>query len=144
LYELARHIATRRDLDDIAAIRANMSFGLPKQCDQLARISARYGFERVPVDATLSLSGRLHRLGENILISMMVLARNAASLRADSLLRDRTLAYLSRQTLEQRYAPESASRIQPRKLTLPGSEPSRVPLHVADLEEHVIPPTLPA
>jgi hypothetical protein len=42
-------------------------------------------------------------LGENILISMMVLARNAAALRADVLRRDRTLVFLSRRELRRRY-----------------------------------------
>ena len=37
------------------------------------------------------------------LISMMVLARNAAALRADVLRRDRTLVFLSRRELRRRY-----------------------------------------
>jgi hypothetical protein len=45
----------------------------------------------------------LHWFGENILISMIVLAQNASALRADTLWRDRTLVVLSRQTLQRRY-----------------------------------------
>jgi cytochrome b561 len=45
----------------------------------------------------------MHRLGENIFISMMVLAHNAAALRADTLWRDRTLVFLSRSRLQERY-----------------------------------------
>ena len=45
----------------------------------------------------------MHWFGENILISMMVLARNAAALRADVLWRNRTLVFLSRRELRRRY-----------------------------------------
>jgi hypothetical protein len=55
------------------------------------------------------LSQRLHRFGENILISMTVLARNAAALRADTLWRDRALVLLSRQRLQRRYGDRPAA-----------------------------------
>jgi hypothetical protein len=45
----------------------------------------------------------MHWFGENILISMIVLTHNATALRADTLWRDRTLVFLSRQTLRTRY-----------------------------------------
>jgi hypothetical protein len=44
-----------------------------------------------------------HWFGENILISMIVLTRNAAAFRADTLRRDRTLVFLSRRELRRRY-----------------------------------------
>jgi hypothetical protein len=103
LRELVRHLAARPDLADVRAIRGNMSLGSAERSDQIARLVARYGFERVPPAGPPKLSERVHRLGENILISMLVIARNAAALRTDTLRRDRVMVYLSRQALEQRY-----------------------------------------
>jgi hypothetical protein len=80
-----------------------MSLGSAERSDQVARLVARYGFERIPPAGPPKLSERVHRLGENILISMLVIARNAAALRTDTLRRDRVMVYLSRQALEQRY-----------------------------------------
>jgi hypothetical protein len=45
----------------------------------------------------------LIRLGENILISLIVLAQNADALRVDTLRRTRVPIYISRQTLEQKF-----------------------------------------
>jgi hypothetical protein len=42
-------------------------------------------------------------LCENIFISLIVLARNQAALRRDTLRRGRTRAFMSRKVLEQRY-----------------------------------------
>ncbi len=103
LAELARYLSQRPDLDDITAIRGNMSLGSKQRSNQMARIAARFGFERVPPSGPLSFGERLHRFGENILISMLVMAHNSGALRADTLWRDRTLTYLSRAVLEQRY-----------------------------------------
>jgi YkoP domain len=103
LRELAKYLTARRDLDDVAAIRANMTFGSGDQCDQSARMSERYGFERAPARPLPSLRGRLHRFGENILISLMVIARNSPAFRLASLRRERTLVYLSRRKLQSRF-----------------------------------------
>jgi hypothetical protein len=108
LLELTGFLRERADLDDVRAIRGNLVLGSKERSSQIARIAARYGFERVARSAPLSVGERLHRFGENILISMLVFARNPGSLRADTLWRDRTLTYLSRRRLEQRYV----SRIQ--------------------------------
>jgi hypothetical protein len=101
--ELARHLAVRPDLDDVRAIRGNMGLGSAERSDQVARLVGRYGFERIQPASPPKLGERMHRLGENILISMLVIARNATALRTDTLLRDRVMVYLSRQSLEQRY-----------------------------------------
>jgi hypothetical protein len=103
LHHLAEYLAARPDLDDIKAIRANMGFGTSQQGQQLARISGRYGFEPAPKSGSVSWGAAIHRFGENILISLMVLARNAAALRRDSLWRDRIEVFLSRQTLDKRF-----------------------------------------
>ena len=108
LLELARHVAERKDLDDIRAIRGNLVLGSKARSAQIARIAARYGFERVRSTIPLPFGQRLHQFGENILISMLVLARNPSTLRSDTLWRDRTLTFLSRRTLEQRYREHQA------------------------------------
>jgi hypothetical protein len=101
LRELARYLAERRDLDNVLAIRANLSLASGERSHQLARITARFGFERLA--ASRPQSGRLHRLGENILISLMVIAYNATAFRLDSLRRDRVPVYMSRRMLTSRF-----------------------------------------
>jgi len=49
------------------------------------------------------LGERLHRFGDNILISLMVLAQNSVALRADTLRRVRVPIYLSRRGLAARF-----------------------------------------
>ena len=103
LQELAGFLDTRSDLDDVIAICANMTFQPAERSAQLTRFVARFGFERIAAASSRSFRQQIHWFGENILISMMVLARNAAALRADTLRRDRTLVFLSRRELRRRY-----------------------------------------
>jgi hypothetical protein len=103
LRELARYLASRPDLDDVAIIRCNMGLGVPEQSAQVVRLIARYGFEQAPGGAAATMGERLRRFGENILISLMVWVHNAAALRRDTLRRGRTEVFLSRRLLEQRY-----------------------------------------
>ncbi len=106
LRELAHHLTQRSELDDVRAFRVILSLGVASQRHQLLRIMGRYGFEMIAMREASSLAQRVHRLGENILISMMVLARNPMALRRDSLWRERVAVYLSRRSLEGRYGPE--------------------------------------
>lgn len=103
LRELAHFLQSRPGLDDVAAICGNMTFEPSYRSAQLAHFIARFGFEQVAVRRARSLGQEIHRFGENIFISMMVLARNAAALRADTFWRDRMLMFLSRQKLQSRY-----------------------------------------
>jgi hypothetical protein len=103
LRELARHLAGRTDMDDVVAIRANVALGAAARSGKISRILLRFGFEIVPQQDSPSLVRRINQYSENILVSLMVLARNAIALRRDTLVRDRVVAYLSRRTLEQRY-----------------------------------------
>jgi hypothetical protein len=118
LHHLAEYLAARPHLDDSKAIRANMGFGRSQQGQQLARISGRYGFESAPKSGSVSRGAAIHRFGENVLISLMVLARSTAALRRDSLWRDRTEVFLSRQTLDERFKSSLNGR---------GSRPDRGP-----------------
>jgi YkoP-like protein len=103
LRDLAHFLETRPDLDDVKAICGNMAFAPTERSAQLTRFVGRFGFEKVAMSSSQSLRRRMHWFGENILISMIVLAHNATALRADTLWRDRTLVFLSRQTLRRRY-----------------------------------------
>lgn len=103
LRELAHFLQTEPALDDVTAICGNMTFEPSYRSAQLAQFVSRFGFEKVAVRQSRTLGKQMQRLGENIFISMMVLARNAAALRADTLWRDRTLVFLSRRRLQDRY-----------------------------------------
>lgn len=103
LRELARYLAARPDLDDVKLVRCTMAFGGPERNRQMVRLIGRYGFEPVPAVARATMRERAHRFGENILISLMVLVRNAAALRRDTMRRGRTQVFLSRQVLQRRY-----------------------------------------
>jgi len=104
LRELARYLASRPDLGDVAVICGDAPSATQSQSEQLARIMAHYGFETIVEPEHLPLGERLHRLGENILISMIVFARNAGALRPDTLARVRVPIYLSRRILEKNFA----------------------------------------
>jgi hypothetical protein len=103
LQELCRFLSEHREYDNVVAIVATMGFGDAAQADQIARIAARYGFEQMPAAGPPSARERLHQFGENILISLLVLAQNPLALRANTLRRARTRVVMSRSRLEQRY-----------------------------------------
>jgi len=103
LRKLAAFLDTHRDFDDVIAICANLSLEPAERSTQLVRFVSRFGFERIAAASSRSFRQQVHWFGENILISMMVLARNAAALRVDTLRRDRTLVFLSRRELQRRY-----------------------------------------
>ena len=103
LRRLARHLASRPDLDDISLVRCTMMFASGERDDQMVRMIRRYGFELVPPTTTVTLGERARRLGENVLISLIVWAGNTAALRRDTLRRGRTRVFMSRKVLEQRY-----------------------------------------
>jgi hypothetical protein len=103
LCELAHYLAERPDLADLAIVCADVPSATKSQSGQLARIMAHYGFETIAEVGHLPFGERLHRFGENILISLIVLAHNAGALRPDTLSRVRVPIYLSRQALQKRF-----------------------------------------
>jgi hypothetical protein len=104
LQELAQHLAARTDTGDIAAVRAVAALGADARNEKITRILSRFGFEIVlKLEPPPSLQQQIRRLGENILISLMVLTYNASALRRDTLRRGRVPAYLSRRALDERY-----------------------------------------
>jgi YkoP domain len=115
LRELALYLIARPDLTSVVALRANMSFGSAEQSEQITRIAARYGFEAAGPAEPATMAGRLHRYGENVLISLMVIARNTAAFRFQSLRRNRTPVYMSRRKLESRFRSTDGDRPQGRR-----------------------------
>lgn len=102
LRELACYLCSNPKFQDIRAIRAMLAFGAAKDTTRLIQMSSRYGFEPLAAGDVPALSP-LHLLGENLLISLMVLARNKEALRLDSVRRVRIPVFLSRSTLERRF-----------------------------------------
>jgi hypothetical protein len=104
LGELAAFVASRPALEDIVAVGGNMVFGSTQQTQVVAHLAARYGFVRAVDPAPRgTISQRLHVLGENILISMIVISYNPAAFRADCFRRDRVPVYLHRTELMRRF-----------------------------------------
>ncbi len=103
LRELAQYVRAHRDLDDVAAVGANLAQGTHEQRAQLTNIMRRFGFAPPADLAAFGSDAVLRRFGENILISFMVMAQNPVALRADTLRRDRTLLFMSRTALLDRY-----------------------------------------
>lgn len=105
LQQLAAYLDANPDLDDVAALRADMRLGTAEQGAQLVRLMGRYGFE--PAAEVIRLgywqSSSLHRYGENILIFLLILATNPVAVGTPVLRRDHKLVYLSRAALERRY-----------------------------------------
>ena len=80
------------------ALRSNMSFDA-----QLRLVTARHRFEPFAAARTRLPRQRRHHFGEDILILLMVLARNALALHAGALWPDRITIFLTCQTLQRRY-----------------------------------------
>ncbi len=113
LCELSDFLNSRQDFHDVIAICGDLSLEPSWRSAQLKRFVARFGFEPVAASQSWSLSRRAHWLGQNILISMMVLAHNAGALRADTFWRDRVPVFLSRRALDRRYG--SRHKKQPKQ-----------------------------
>lgn len=110
LRDLARYLATDSQVHDVVAIRADLRLGAANFNAKLARITAHYGFEALRTER--DSAGALHRLGESILIFLLLLAANPAAIRLPTLSREHKLAYLSRAMLERRYAFDLDSQVR--------------------------------
>jgi hypothetical protein len=95
LKKLERYLACHPEFDSVAALTAVVGLRAAEHGDQIARMAQRYGFESRPAGS----GGRLHSLGENILMLLLVLATNPASARLSVLRRGRIEMYLSRKAL---------------------------------------------
>jgi len=131
---LASYLKQREAVADVVAICADMRLTTARRRNQLARITTRLGFEAVH-DPQVGRPGALRRVGENILMFLLVLATNPLALRGSVLLRDHQRVYLSRAALEQRYG--SAPRAHERSVA---SERCAVPRAAPSLHEPLASP----
>jgi YkoP domain len=103
LRELARHLG-QRDLEQVVAVCADLRLATARQSQQLTRIVARYGFEPAK-GSRAGRPGPARRLGENILMVLLVLATNPIALRAAVLRRDHSRVVISRARLMRLHRP---------------------------------------
>lgn len=104
LEELATFVVRNAALEDIAAVGGKMMFGSTEQTQLVAHFAERYGFVRAIESAPdRPIADWLHLVGENILISMIVIAQNPAAFRTDFFHRDRVRVYLRRAELLRRF-----------------------------------------
>ncbi|WGR93926.1 hypothetical protein MTX26_30695 [Bradyrhizobium sp. ISRA443] len=104
LEELATFVASNPALEDITAVGGKMMFGSTEQTQLVAHFAERYGFVRaLDVPRSSSIAERLHLMGENILVSLIVISHNPAAFRLDRLRRDRVPVYLHRAELLKRF-----------------------------------------
>ena len=82
-----------------------MTLGPKTQTPTIVKLAMRYGFEPVAGEPVGEPIKRLHRLGENILITMLVLARNPAAWGWDDLARDKAEVVMSRAKLMRLHGP---------------------------------------
>jgi hypothetical protein len=102
LKELARYLQQESAVSDVNAVCADMCLGTAEQRQQLARIVGRYGFESARDG--LGEPGVLERVGQNIMMWLLVLVTNPSTLRGAILLRAHQRIFLSRAALVGRYS----------------------------------------
>jgi hypothetical protein len=102
LRELAAFLKQRSDLNGISALRIRFALGGAERNRQVTRILTRYGFEEVPGGED-EPARFFRRVGENILILLLILAANPNAARASLFRPERAVAYLSRAAMERRY-----------------------------------------
>lgn len=101
---LSAYLASRPECDDVAAVHGEMALGTAEETAQLLRLCGAYGFIS-PREGNKAGGGYAHRLGQNILIAMLVLAQNPQAFRLDCLRRDRVRVFMTRAELDKRYGP---------------------------------------
>jgi hypothetical protein len=111
---LSDYLASSSHCDGVCAVCADMALGTPEQTEQLLRICGRFGFLSSR-SHTASGAGAWHRLGQNILISMMVIARNVRAFRLSSMRRSRVRVFLTREELDKRFG-KNAGALSPQRL----------------------------
>lgn len=109
LRELGQHLTQSAECRAVVALRAQMRLRTGRQSAQLASIFRRFGFEAV-THPKVKRPGRLHLLGENILVALLILAANPVSLRSGLLRRNGARVIISREAFLRRYGhPRSAA-----------------------------------
>jgi hypothetical protein len=109
---LADHVAAEPRLRNVRAFRAD--FGVPRRArlGPLPLLARRYGFEVITPE--LSLAGRCHAFGEELLQWGLARAFNPGALERHGWLRVRQELWMSRDTLLRRHASARSERLAPR------------------------------
>jgi hypothetical protein len=102
LRELASFLS-KGDLQAVKGVRASVALGTAEHIDQVLRFCSHYGFTPVRDTAPVTALSHLHRFGENILISLLILAHNRRAFRLDCLRRSRADVFLTRAELDERF-----------------------------------------
>jgi len=128
LRKLAQFLERNPDYDEVRVIHADMSLAPSSRREQLVRMAERFGFEAIGTSGPRSLPRRLHQAGQNILISMLVLAVNPRAFRASVLRRRGTDIYMSRERLMRRLAIPSGANghtpdLEHRACSVPAAQP---------------------
>jgi hypothetical protein len=90
LHEFTHCLVRQPELDDTAALRADMCIGTTEQSTRLIRIMVHYRFAAAVRQDAESM-GAIHRLGGNFFMFLLVLATNPMALRTDVFRRDHAL-----------------------------------------------------
>jgi YkoP domain len=101
LAELSSYLARRPDLAGVRVLYGEMCLATPRQTERFKRVVAHYGFEE-EAHPESDRRGVLRRIGDTILVLLLVLATNPASVRR-ALRRYQRRIYLSRAALDARY-----------------------------------------
>jgi YkoP-like protein len=102
LQELAAFLAAR-NLHSVKGVRADVALGTAEHMDQVLRFCGHYGFKPVRHAAPATIWSPLHRVGENVLIGMLILAHNRRAFGFDCLRRSRADVFLTRAELDKRF-----------------------------------------
>lgn len=103
-----REFLSKRNLQAVQGVRAEVALGTAEHMDQVLRFCGHLGFRPVQETAPVKIRSRLHRFGENILISLLILAHNRRAFRMDCLRRSRADVFLTRATLDEHFGREGA------------------------------------
>jgi hypothetical protein len=106
LRELAHFFASQPQLDDVAAVRLIVTIAGSERTDQVSRVFERLGFQVAPAETDASHHS-IRRLAENVYITLLVLSRNPAAVRHDTLRRRRVNVFLLRDDFIRRYGDRS-------------------------------------
>jgi hypothetical protein len=110
LQELATFLAVR-NLQAVKGVRADAALGTTEHMDQVLRFCGHYGFKPVRDTAPATIWSPLHRVGENVLISLLILAHNRRAFGLDCMRRSRADVFLTRAELDERFG-RRESRMQ--------------------------------
>lgn len=108
LRELARVVRSDGRLIDLDAFKINFSLTPRGGRHQVKRFARRIHFETVEPPAPAGLLSRLHRIGENVLIWLLIWTFNPGALRNGKLMRMRTELWISRSELLRRYGEQTS------------------------------------